>query len=52
VKVLKYLLLIVPFGPTDVVTDLSIVNSPISQAACFMGRNIVIQDDHEAAFLR
>ena len=52
VQVAEYFLLIIPFGTTDLKPDLLEMNFPETKLLDLILRNVVIEDDHAAVFLR
>lgn len=52
VQVAEYLLLIIPFGTSELKPDLPKVNFPEAKLPDLILGNIVIEDDHAAVLLR
>jgi hypothetical protein len=52
VQVAEYFLLVIPFGTSDLKTDLPEVNLPEAELLDLIFGNVVIEDDHAAVLLR
>lgn len=52
VQVAEYFLLVIPFGTSDLKSDLPEVNLPEAKLLYLILGDVVIEDDHAAVFLR